>query len=94
MMWLMDIEDEELDAVDNVGDTEEVRVSLFVIDTLGVLLVLCVVVEVMEPLVLADVESVMDCDADNDELLVMVLLCEADSEMLADDDNDPLSDQE
>ena len=59
-----------------------------------VVVALCVVVEVMEPLVLAEVESVMDCDADNDELLVMVLLSEADDEMLVVDDMEPLSDQE
>ena len=59
-----------------------------------VVVALCVVVEVMEPLVLVDVESVMDCDADNDELLVMVLLLEVEGDMLAVDDKEPLSDQE
>ena len=94
VLWLMEGEVEELDDGDNVGDAEEERVSLFVLDWLGVLEALCVVVEVMEPLVLAEVECVMDCDGDNDELPVMVLLSEADGDMLVVEDNEPLIDQE
>ena len=68
--------------------------SLNVRDSLGVLLTLCVVVGVMVWLVLVVVESVEDCDADSDELLVMELLSEDDGDALADDDKEPLSDQE
>ena len=93
-LWLTEGVLVALDDGDTVDDAEEERVSLFVLDWLGVLEALCVVVEVMEPLVLAEVESVMDCDGDNDELSVIVLLSMADDDMLAVDDKDPLRDQE
>ena len=93
-LWLMEGVLVALDDGDNVGDAEEVTVSLLVLDRLVVPVELYVLVDVMELELLTDAESVMDCDADDDKLLVIVLLFDVEGEMLTVDDKEPLSDQE